>query len=342
MVIRRAVDSDSDALRELYEGAPDTGNISFVPSFRTDPLTAYCIFRPRTTGFVAERPSGDIVGAGFISFYNGYYADDHRPIAFLHSIAVLPEYRGQGIGTRLATHRIQFAEDKLGDECTVVALIQDGNAESISVAQRWADIMRTDLELFVAKPRSTTPSQSNLDFGELEREEVDSFVTGVNRFYNEYDLFRPYSKSRLQAQFGSNSGKIPVRRHYVCRNSQGSVVAGARVTEQFRLFEMEIHDIPLSLKMLNRVLKVVPTDNPMRILQVEDLWFNPEYPMTGTYLWEMLKATIQKANRLLIPFDPRGPLTDIMKLRPWNPTLQAILAVRGDNVKTDRIIAPVL
>lgn len=341
MVIRRAVDDDSNALRDLYERAPDTGNISFVPSFRTDPLPAYCIFRPRTTGFVAERTSGDIVGAGFISFYDGYYAGDHQPIAFLHSIAVLPEYRGQGIGTRLATHRIQFAEDKLGAECIVVALIQDGNAESIAVAQRWADLMRTELKLCVAKPRSTTPSQSNLDFGELDREEFDSFVTGVNRFYNKADLFRPYSKSRLKSQFDSNNGEI-VRRHYVCRNSQGSVVAGARVTEQFRLFEMEVHDIPLSLQLLNRVLKVIPTDEPMRLLQVEDLWFNPEYPNAGKYLWEMLKATMQEANRLLIPFDPRGPLTDILELRPWTPTLQAILAVRGGYGEATGVIAPVL
>lgn len=343
MVIRRTVPDDCDALRKLYEGSPDTGHISFVPSFRTDPLTAYTSFRPRTTGFVATQPSGEIVGAGFISFYDGYYGGDRRPIALLHSIAVLPEYRGQGIGTKLATHRVQFAKEKLGPECIVVAFIQKGNQQSVRVAQQWADTLRSDFELYVAKPRSTKPVQSSFDFGELGADGVEEYVTGVNRFYNGTDLFRPYSPSQLQSQMKSNGGEPLICRYYICKNPQGRVVAGARVTEQFRLFEMEVHDIPLSLQLLNRVLKLVPPDEPMRLLQVEDLWFESDQLEAGTYLWEMLQATMGEANRILMPFDSEGPLKDILKLRPWTPTLQALVAVQGANGEGDsRVIAPVL
>jgi len=147
----------------------------------------------------------------------------------------------------------------------------------------------------------------------------------------------------LQTQVTDNGRETPVRRYRVCRNSEGRVVAGARVTEQFRLFEMAIHDIPLSLQVLNWVLKVVPTDEPMRILQVEDLWFAPDHLDAGTYLWQMLQATMGEANRVLMPFDPDGPLTDILKLRPWTPTLQTMVAVRGaDGAAESSVIAPVL
>jgi ribosomal protein S18 acetylase RimI-like enzyme len=73
-------------------------------------------------GFLASAPAtGQPVGAVWLRLIVGYgYVDDHTPEL---AMAVLPEYRGQGIGTQLLTHLF-------GSECgssSVSLSVSEGN-----------------------------------------------------------------------------------------------------------------------------------------------------------------------------------------------------------------------
>ena len=67
-------------------------------------------------GFVALDESNHLIGAVWIRLLKGEnkgygYVDDATPEL---SIAVTPEYRGQGVGTKLITHLLEQTENRFG------------------------------------------------------------------------------------------------------------------------------------------------------------------------------------------------------------------------------------
>lgn len=116
--IRPLTPSDQAFLREmLYQSlhVPE-GGAPFEREILNHPDIAKYVDdwgRENDSGFVAVDENGRPVGAIWLRLLKGAekgfgYVDDKTPEL---GMAVLPEYRGQGIGTRLLSHLIKSAEE---------------------------------------------------------------------------------------------------------------------------------------------------------------------------------------------------------------------------------------
>ena len=108
--------------------------------------------RPDDRGFIAIEPTTNRpVGAVWLRLLTkenqGYgYVDDTTPEL---SIAVLPEYRGQGIGTRLLTHLIELAQTRYA----AISLSVSPNNPALRLYQRlgFAEVGRCETSLTMIK-----------------------------------------------------------------------------------------------------------------------------------------------------------------------------------------------
>jgi GNAT superfamily N-acetyltransferase len=82
--------------------------------------------RPDAASFIAWR--GD-VPAGLINCMAGYSTFKAKPLLNIHDIAVLPEYRGQGVGQALLAAAEQLAIDR--GCCKLTLEVLTGNARAL-------------------------------------------------------------------------------------------------------------------------------------------------------------------------------------------------------------------
>lgn len=110
--IRPLTPADQDLLWEMLYHAVfvPAGSAPLPRSILTEPeIAPYAADwgRPHDAGFAAES-AGQPIGAAWLRLFAGYgYVDDHTPEL---SIALLPGYRGQGIGTRLMDALLTYAQ----------------------------------------------------------------------------------------------------------------------------------------------------------------------------------------------------------------------------------------
>jgi GNAT superfamily N-acetyltransferase len=103
IVMRPMVPEDGESLVQLALSSPDTGLIQIAPLYHLDAYQATLALSPDAAGFVAENSTtGELVGSSFVSFDHLYFEGELRDSAWLHNLQVHPDYRHQGIATRLA------------------------------------------------------------------------------------------------------------------------------------------------------------------------------------------------------------------------------------------------
>ncbi|MFC7137723.1 GNAT family N-acetyltransferase [Halobaculum litoreum] len=171
--VREVTPDDGDTMKRLVESNPDGGDIQFAPRFSVDPYEMYSTLMPVDdfAGFIAEAPSGDAAGMGFIAFNDSRLGGRIRPRGYLAGLMVDHEYRGDGLGTRLATERIEYAEETVGDDVVIAAAIQSGNDASMGVARSWADGFPYEYVMHPLETRVDRPSTSHT-VRTLERREL--------------------------------------------------------------------------------------------------------------------------------------------------------------------------
>jgi GNAT superfamily N-acetyltransferase len=105
----------------------------------------------------------------------------HGTISWLGTIIVLPEYRGQGIGTEITSHLIQYCKDR---GCTTQLLSASAMGEPVYRKLGF----KTSAEYVFYKRESIIPIQHVLNVREVRQEdekyieELDREITGEERF----------------------------------------------------------------------------------------------------------------------------------------------------------------
>lgn len=337
---REVTPADSDVMIRLSESNPDGGEIQFAPRYEADPYEMYSKLVPTDdfVGFVAETSDGDVAGMGFIAFNDARIGGERRKRGYLTGLIVDHDYRGKGLGKRLARQRIEYAEDAFGDDVVITAAIQAGNEPSMAVARSWADGFPYE---YVNQPVATLEASPSTDHDvrSVTDAELPDFASAMNDFYSEAELYIPYQPDRLADLVDATvDGKHVHRCEVVVED--GEFVAGAHVVDQYKIVSTVVEELPPELQEADELPPSIPDDREIRPTFVIP-WFKPGHEAAAEALVQHERATAGNANRLMFLYDPEGPLGRLDPLAPDEGTIELNWAVRGlDEPVTDAFVAP--
>ena len=313
---------DSNALTNLRTSAADTGDITVAFPYRIDPYTALTYLGDRSQTIVAVQPSGKLIGAATVTFFDDVQFDGAmQPTAYLSNLIVHPEHRRQGVGRALARRRIALAHERFGQGCLITAMIQSGNAGSFRVAKSWSGSAVGSLETTILKTRSKPPrKRAQYRVREARSDELDAFAAQSNRFYRSHHFYTPQSAETLTAWLQTSPLPTPFHSIHIVEDRTGHLLAGIAVSETFRVREMAILNLSTPLKMLNKLLRVVPESGVMKQLDITHVWCLSGKQAAATYLLRAIQHQWhQKADVIACAYDPTGTVREIISEPRWIP-----------------------
>jgi GNAT superfamily N-acetyltransferase len=326
--VRPATSDDGDGLADLYANSPDTGDIGMAPRFKIDPYVAHVEMDPAsdTHGIVAETPNGDLAGAGFVTFIDTRVGGEIRPTAYLAGLAVHEEYRGRGLGKRLAAERVQYAQEQHGEDCVVFAQIQTGNGPSKAVAETWADGLPYQTVVVPMQPLDEAPNREEYTVRSATDAEYGTVVRGMNEFYADAEMYSPYTVDELEMRLENSPISEPIADYSVVV-SQGEIVAGAGVINSHELMWTEIESLPPELEEEDELPPAFPESREIKPTGIADLWYAPGHAAAGEALIEAIRARPDVGNRIGIGLDPDGPVGRLVDTD--GQTWEMHMAIRG-------------
>ncbi len=329
ITIREVTPEDSDALGELLS-SPDTGRIQFAPRYHVDAYEAMAELEHDVEGAVAVwQASRAIIGCGFVRYSRIQYEGTLRKYAWLHGLRVHADYRRRGVATRLAEWRVRRARERVGDDGVIGANIQQGNEGSLLVARSWQKYVAGELVSGVVGMRQKPPELlTGVTIRRAESEEYSAVARGMNSFYEDYNFYSPETGESLAEWLAVTPFDDAMRHCFVAVDDAGNIVAGMGIVEGHRVMELEVKRMPWSLRLLNRIVKLVPPDGRMRQLLVVKPWFAPGRLAEARYLWEKLRWQWQdRGATLAFSYDERSLLKQVFQTPMWMPKTRFVLAV---------------
>lgn len=128
----------------------------------------------RTLGVVVECAGHEgFVGMGTVRFNNVQYDGELLPQAFLDGLKVQKNFRGQGLGYRIASWRIQQAKEAYGDKCVIATGMLQDNLASYAVARKWCrEFIEPAFDVLIIPTRKQPPKPlAGISIHEIELHE---------------------------------------------------------------------------------------------------------------------------------------------------------------------------
>lgn len=341
VVLRPMAPGDGDALVQLALSSPDTGQIQISAAYHVDPYRMAMTQQAETLGVVAALPaSGQVVGSGFVSFGRRMYEGELRDIAWLHSLLVQPQYRRQGIATKLASWRVACAQERLGKQVIIGAAIQEGNIGSFSVANSWSKGSAGEIRGGVIKMRRRPPKElQRVHIRQVDVDDLEPVAARLNEFYKAYNFYTPHTAEELSQWLEHTPVDQPIRTYLVAENAAGELVAGMAVVEDHRMAEMQVQHLSLLLRLINKLVRLVPPDGRMKQLAVLKAWFAPGRLDALRFLWETIRWEWRdRGNTITFSYDPRSPFKGLFKTPPWIPQTNLTYAISEPTPENPRLI----
>jgi hypothetical protein len=166
--------------------------------------------------------------------------------------------------------------------------------------------------------------------------DLPEIAGGMNRFYEEHNLWTPVTSSSLKAFLEKSIAGISPNQLYVVLRGE-RVIAGLSVSDRTRLVRMRISRLPALLRMLGTWLGILPASGILRALTVRQVWFAEGELESGRYLWQQLRHQLRdQGNCMGIAYDPRSTLADLFQVPVCIPMFKARYLVRAETVDTTR------
>jgi GNAT superfamily N-acetyltransferase len=343
--MRELQPTDGPAIDALIAASPDTGMIRFRPVFQVDPFVAMT-YGDIWAGVVVEREgSPGLVGLGMVSFGELVLRGERRPYALLHSLVVHPSVRRQGVAARIIDARLDLARDRAGEDAVIVASIQRSNEGSFAAASRWATQFSEPLDAVVMGVRSTPPSaRRDWQVRPAVEGDLEAFAHGFAEFRRGYDLSVRGDAQEL-ADWLDRTPTPGVRIHelWVVEDSQRNVLAGLGVAEVRRSTYLKADSLPASIRALNKIVRIIPSDNTMQMVPASHVWFAPGAETAASYLFESMRCEARsRGNVVNATYDPRSPIRTVVSAPRWLPRTSFSVAIRApERLRPDHPIDPV-
>lgn len=346
ITLRPITASEGPAIAALSAASADGGRIRFTPVYQVDPWRALQALHPDLLGVAAWSADCDSpVGIGLIQFGQCQYEGMLRPYALLNTLIVHPAYRRRGIASRLAQWRIEQVRQRYGDNVVLLANIQSGNSASERTAARWLKQTAGPLTYLPLKTRAAPPQPlPGVRVRALRPAEYGLFAEALNHFYADTNLFSPESAESLAHWVQTTPLDTPIRSLLVAVDAQDRPLAGMAVNEDFRLRQVRLVKMPLSIRLINQVLRLIPSDGIMREASASRIWRLPGQEQAARYLVDSaLYQWHDQATSLAFSFDARGALGRLFPPSALQPTTKLNLAVNGPvPLSTERPVCPIL
>lgn len=344
ITLRSMRPDDGQALSELYLASPDTGQIQIGPLYHLDAYSAFTATRIGAIGVVAESSNFDgLVGAGFVHFGRCIFEGELRDYAALSGVVVHPDYRQQGLASKIAKWRVDCAKEKIGDEGIILATIQKGNVGSFAVAKKWSQQFAGEIRAGAVQVRTSPPKPvTGISVRNVVVDDLPAVTSGLNDFYKGYNLYSPHTPETLTNWLKRSPFDTPINHYYVAVNTEGKILAGAAIAEEYRTVEMQVHHIPTPMRWLNKLVRLIPPDGTLKQLSMDKIWFEPGQLKAAQFLWETIRwEWRESANTLTVFFDPRGPVARVFKIPAWFPKGQFVMAIHGPTfMNEDALLYP--
>ena len=330
--LRPLVETDGPTLDTLIRSEAPTTAMALSTRYRHDPYQALLAQHPTFIGVVAEAP-GMAGLAGMATAFGDEVALNGAvvPVIHLENLKVHHDVRRQGLGRRLAEWRIAEGRHRFGDESLVMAGVDSTNEASLATARRWATQLLGPVRLVVARTTRKPPAHDGLVVRPIEVGDLEQVVEAINAFYAGFHLFPRQTAERLSASLAPTAIGVPIRRYRVVEAADGTIVAGASITERFALMTERIERIPLPLAVLARVLPLLPADRVIRTAELSLAWYAPGRPEAGRWLWDAIRHEwSDRATHIGGLADDRGPLAGVFRPdRMPGPRIRIFVPVRS-------------
>ena len=339
--LRELRPSDSPAVAKLIT---EFGG-DLTTHFQVDPYSAIISGTEfRTRGVVVECEDIDgLVGMGTVRFSNVQFNDEVLPLAFLDGLKVKEEFRGKGLGYQIANWRVQNAREEYGEQCVIGTGMLHDNHASHAVASKWCrEFAESAIDVrFVPMLTGKPKSLAGVDVREINSAEYEEFALKQNTFYRRYNLYPPSSSDSIINALGvSVEGQKPYH-YYAVVDGNRNLLAGAQTWARGLLKSDTVNNPPRPLRILNKVIHLLPPDFTLRDVSVSGVWYEPDQIKIAQYLWETLRWECRDQGTILTAaFDSRDPALKVVTLKPWNqPRPKITLAIHGPTpLQRDRLL----
>jgi hypothetical protein len=154
-----------------------------------------------------------------------------------------------------------------------------------------------------------------------EKSELEGIARNLNEFYDGYNFYTPQTAGSLSEWLEHTPFTHPIRTYLVAEGKSGEPVAGIAVVEDHQLMEMQVQHLSIPLRLLNKLVRLVPADGRMRQLSALKAWSAPGELAALRYLWETIRWEWRaRGGTISFGLDPRSPLQDVFRAPPWIPT----------------------
>jgi GNAT superfamily N-acetyltransferase len=333
---------DSEGLRALYEAAPDTGAVRIRVHHLVPSVVAVTGVRPQSVGVVADVPGHLIVGAAAMSYVVVGINGERVRAALLHSLAVAPAYRRRGIARRLTDWLVSRARADLGEGAPLLAGIQHGNDASVANARRFATHLLGPITIGALPIRSRARPSSDWAVSPARPLELEAAAFALNRFHHGHQLWPGTTPEELTSWLAQSPVSEPIHHVWLARDRAGNILAGAQFTESFRTVVREVLTLPPLIRAINPLVKIVPADGRIKLLDIGPLWFERgQIDSARALLAGASQHWAGRASHLGFGHDPRGPTRPLLPSGPFAASSRLWIAVGGAGIRADdQPIAP--
>lgn len=329
--LREMLPSDSSAVASLITEFDSDMTTRFLVDVYTA-ITYGTEFR--TCGVVVEAEGLEgLVGMGTIRFSEVQFNEEVLPLAFLDGLKVNKDFRGQGLGYQIAHWRIQQARESFGEECVIATGMLHDNHASRAVAKKWCrEFVDSALEVLITPTLTRQPKPfSGIKVREIKPEEYDEFAARQNAYYKSYNLYPPTLPSKIADALAVSAGGKSPYNYFVAVDADNNLLAGAQTWARGMLKTDKINNPPLPLRLLNKVVHLLPPDFTIRDIAVNGLWYQAGQEQAAKYFWDMMRWKCKDLGTTMVStFDPRDPGREIINIKPWHqPRPRITLAIKG-------------
>lgn len=335
--------SDGPAFTRLAEVSGDAGRIGYKRRFQGNAYSVLGQLHGKTHGIASEASDFDgLVGSGFLRLGSCQYEGEVLRSGCMHNLVVHPGYRRRGIASNIIRRRIDLAENRLGQDCVLWAAVQDGNLWNRCMLKRgFQHALHGRVATFSVRMRPKPPnSKAGYRVRVAAQREYLQIVEEMNRFYRDYNFFEPCDADELARWCESSPFPDPFRHYVIVEGSEGELLAGAGVSESYKLRSVQIEKIPLYLRAMNRVVKFVPDNGIVNDAQVTKFWYRNGNIGAARYLWESCRWMWRdRCTSLTISLDPNSGLIKVIRPRMLLPRIFSAIVVKCSKpISHDRLI----
>ena len=219
-----------------------------------------------------------------------------------------------------------------GDDCVIRAGMAWDNHASRAVAMKWCREFIEPVPVIIVPTRSRPPrALTGITVRAVEPREYGELAAKQNAFYRDYQLYTPTDAEAIATCLRIAPDGQRVYRYVVAVDAAGHLLAGARTWSRGRLKADTINRLPLPVRLINRLVHLLPADYVIREIGVSRLWHEPGLARVARYLWEELRwQSRDQGTTLAIGFDARDPVREAVRLKPWHqPRIEVALALHG-------------